>query len=269
MSVLAISFSKHIVSPLEILQEGKEISSSNWDLCGPDLCSPKQLWRISGSVGAGCPITRLLLHCPAALSHQAGTFRVAHGDMWQSSGPGAQLHALDLGPWGPPGHWGTCNTAPNLCPASWAWVHSSQARQDCWAIGTKDPKNQGGSRAALHMSGPGAASWGAVAGTASGGSSAGAASAAGWGNISHGLQRGARKEKGEKEDWADTLLEATEQKSRQFWGEKFSTLEMQIELPWSPCSKGEVAAKCKFLSWLMQSHLLHVVTQAPVVVAQA
>lgn len=70
-----------------------------------------------------------------------------------------------------------------------------------------------------------------MSGTASGGSSAGAASAAGWGNISHGLQRGARKEKGEKEDWADTLLEATEQKSRQFWGEKFSTLEMQIELP--------------------------------------
>lgn len=68
------------------------------------------------------------------------------------------------------------------------------------------------------MPGPWAATGRAVAGTASGGSSAGAAAAAGWGNVGHGLQRSARKGKGEKEGWAETPLAATKQKGRQLWG---------------------------------------------------
>lgn len=93
MSVLAISFSKHVVSPLEILQEGREISSSNWDLCGPDLCSPKQLCRTSGSVGSHSCCSIGQQHC---LTRQA--LSVAHGDTWQSSDPGAQPPALEWEP---------------------------------------------------------------------------------------------------------------------------------------------------------------------------
>lgn len=177
MSVLAISFSKYIVSPLEILQEGKEISSSNWD-----LCSPTQLWRTS--VGVGCPVMLLLFHCPAALSHshQPGN-QCGSGALWQGSE-----------------QW-------------WAWTQSSQARQDCWVIWHQGSQNQGGSRAARQMPGPWAACWGAVSGTASGGSSAGAASAASWGSVGQGLQRSASKEKGVKEDWADTPLEQQSRKA--------------------------------------------------------
>lgn len=157
----------------------------------------------------------MLLRCPAALSHQPGTQcgtwgRVAETLLWAGS-------------------LGTHRTLGNLrhsskpLPCLVSTNPKQPGRADCWVIWHKGSQNQGGSGAALQTPGPWAASGGAVAGTASGGSSAGAAAAAaGWGNVGHGLQRSARKGKGEKENWADTPLKATKQKSRQLWGKKFS-----------------------------------------------
>lgn len=88
-------------------------------------------------MGAGCPITQLLLHCPAALSHQAGTFRVAHGDMWQSSGPGAQPPALD---WEPGDSRDTGEPATQLQTSALLREHESTAARPGRTAGPLAPR---------------------------------------------------------------------------------------------------------------------------------
>lgn len=236
MSVLAISFSKHVVSPLEILQEGRKISSSNWDLCGPDLCSPKQLCRTSGSVGSHSCCSIGQQHC---LTRQA--LSVAHGDTWQSSDPGAQPPSLE---WEPGKPQDTGEPAAQLQAS--ASLLSTNPKQPGQAgllghLAPRIPKIKEG--AGLHYTCldpelpakeqcPGQPQVGAV--------------------LELLLQRLGQcwspsakecKETGEKA--GPTLLWKPQSRKAESCGVKFQhlPLEVQTELPWSPCSKGEVTAK--------------------------
>lgn len=252
MSVLAISFSKHIVSPLEILQEGKEISSSNWD-----LCSPKQLWEHLWElvVQSCCCCSTAQQYC---LTSQA--ISVAQGPC----GRGLTLvlsHVLWTGSLGAP------RTLGNL-------QHSSKPLPCLVSVNPKQPGQAGLlGHLAPRIPKPGRAQgcpanawtlgcllrssvWDSL-------SSGGAAPAAKWGNVGQGLQRSARKEKGEKEDWAGTPLEQQSGKAGSH-GVKSSAFTPRgvgraaMKPMWQRLgdSKGQVTAKGKNLTFAFPKQFL-------------
>lgn len=91
-------------------------------------------------MGAGCPITPLLLRCPAALSHQPGT-------QWGSCGTGvtlglSHLPALD---WEPGNPQDTGEPAAQLQASALLGEHEPKAARPVRTTSdTKDPKSREG-----------------------------------------------------------------------------------------------------------------------------
>lgn len=207
MPPLDISFSKHIVSPLEILQNGKENSSSNWDLGGPSYAAPGNGYIL----GTRVPGWATIAPCPAALAHLPVTGVWHVGQRGRGETPGLS-RLLWMGAWertesGKPAAQLQASVSLGECVPKAA--RQKVTRQGNPARSIPKPGKERGCPARAQTLG-----------------------CLGWERrqrrlgcrglalalLVPGCKRRVRKGKGEKEDRADTPLKAVRQKSSKLWG---------------------------------------------------